>query len=110
MECKDETIGHILAARQIKSGDAAMIGDRSHDVLGARQPGCRPGFGLGDTARAMNSPVPAHSRAATNPPGCLVWPRFDDSRGEARGESRLGRKSRSDVTQLRSVTCRRHRE
>ncbi len=36
MESKDEIIGHILAVRLIKSGDAVMIGDRSHDVLGAR--------------------------------------------------------------------------
>jgi phosphoglycolate phosphatase len=36
MEGKDEIIGHILAAHQIKSDDAVMIGDRSHDVLGAR--------------------------------------------------------------------------
>ena len=36
MERKDEIIGHILAAHQIQPGDAVMIGDRSHDVLGAR--------------------------------------------------------------------------
>ena len=36
MESKYEIIGHILAAHQIKPGDAVMIGDRSHDVLGAR--------------------------------------------------------------------------
>ena len=36
MESKDEIIGHILAVHQIKSGDAVMIGDRSHDVLGAQ--------------------------------------------------------------------------
>ena len=36
MENKDEIIGHILALHQIKCGDAVMIGDRSHDVLGAQ--------------------------------------------------------------------------
>jgi phosphoglycolate phosphatase len=39
MEGKDEIIGHTLAANQIQPGGAVMIGDRSHDVLGARANG-----------------------------------------------------------------------
>jgi hypothetical protein len=88
MESKDEIIGHILAAHQIKSGDAVMIGERSHDVLVARANQVAA-LGVGDTARAMNSLRLARSRSVTGPPSCLDWPRFDNSHCEAREKKTL---------------------
>lgn len=41
---KGELIGHLLAKTGINPTDAVMVGDRSHDIVGARQNGMR---GLG---------------------------------------------------------------
>lgn len=38
---KAELIAHVLDTRQIRAEDAAMVGDRDHDILGARANGVR---------------------------------------------------------------------
>ena len=69
---KSELIAYALAEEQLDPGDVVMIGDREHDIIGARRNGVRAigvtyGYGSEDELRAHAPEALAHAPHAIPP-------------------------------------------
>ncbi|WP_374378017.1 HAD family hydrolase [Dongia sp.] len=72
---KAEVIAHLLALHQVDPARAIMIGDREHDIIGARKNGLRNIgvlYGFGDAAELRAAGADQLCDAPTDIPACLV--------------------------------------